>query len=106
MDGYYLIAALAVGLGLLGFVEPCSVGANVIFLGHLREKERNARLRETAKFALSRSMLPRLFGSGITVLGPSFSRRRSCSGYFSVSCTLRWAWPSLPTRGSAGGCSA
>lgn len=61
--------ALAFGLGLLGFVEPCSVGANGIFLGYLREKDRSTRLRETAKFALSRSVVLGLFGIGTALLG-------------------------------------
>ncbi|MDQ3362931.1 MAG: hypothetical protein M3534_14955 [Actinomycetota bacterium] len=70
MDGLYLLA-LAVGLGLLGFVEPCSIGANMVFLGHLREKDKGTRLRETAKFALSRSVVLGLFGLGIAFLGSS-----------------------------------
>ena len=70
MDGLYLLA-LAVGLGLLGFVEPCSIGANMVFLGHLREKRRGARLRETAKFALVRSAVLGLFGLGTALLGSS-----------------------------------
>jgi cytochrome c-type biogenesis protein len=61
--------ALAFGLGLLGFVEPCSVGANGIFLSYLREKDRASRLRETAKFALSRSAVLGLFGIGVALLG-------------------------------------
>jgi hypothetical protein len=38
--------ALAFGLGLLGFVAPCSLGANCIFLSYLREKDRAVRFRE------------------------------------------------------------
>ncbi len=68
MDAFYLLA-LAVGLGLLGFVEPCSIGANMVFLGHLREKAKGERLRETAKFALVRSAVLGLFGFGIAFLG-------------------------------------
>jgi len=70
MDGLYLLT-LAVGLGLLGFVEPCSIGANMVFLGHLREKGKGTRLRETAKFALSRSVVLGLFGLGIAFVGGS-----------------------------------
>ena len=70
MEVLYLLA-LAVGLGLLGFVEPCSVGANIVFLGHLRERGRGARLRETAKFALVRSAVLGLFGLGIAFAGSS-----------------------------------
>ncbi len=64
---YFL--ALAFGLGLLGFVEPCSVGAHGLFLGYLREKDRSERLKESAKFALSRSIVLGLFGLGIAFLG-------------------------------------
>jgi len=67
--GEFSFLALAFGLGLLGFVEPCSVGAHGIFLSHLREKGRDARLSETAKFALSRSLLLGLFGLGIASAG-------------------------------------
>ncbi len=70
MDALYLLA-LAVGLGLLGFVEPCSIGANMVFLDHLREKGRGERLRETAKFALVRSAVLGLFGLGIAFVGGS-----------------------------------
>lgn len=70
MDASYLLA-LAVGLGLLGFVEPCSIGANMVFLGHLREKAKGERLQETAKFALVRSAVLGLFGLGIAFLGSS-----------------------------------
>jgi len=64
---YFL--ALAFGLGLLGFVEPCSVGAHGIFLGYLQKKSRGARLRETVKFALVRSTALGIFGVGIALLG-------------------------------------
>jgi cytochrome c-type biogenesis protein len=63
------VLALAFGLGLLGFVEPCSVGANGIFLSYLREKDRATRLRETAKFTLSRSVVLGVFGIGVAVMG-------------------------------------
>jgi len=68
MNDFYFLA-LAFGLGLLGFVEPCSVGAHGIFLASLREKDRPVRLRETLKFALTRSAVLGLFGLGIAFLG-------------------------------------
>jgi cytochrome c-type biogenesis protein len=68
MEEPYLLA-LASGLGLLGFVEPCSLGTHGIFLASLREKGRSARVRETVKFALSRSLVLGLFGLGIAFLG-------------------------------------
>lgn len=63
------LLALAFGLGLLGFIEPCSIGANGIFLGSLREKDRRTRLLETIKFTLTRSLTLALFRLGIALLG-------------------------------------
>lgn len=63
------LLALAFGLGLLGFIEPCSIGANGIFLAHLREEDRTTRLIETSKFALSRSVILGLFGIGTALVG-------------------------------------
>jgi cytochrome c-type biogenesis protein len=61
--------ALAFGLGLLGFIEPCSIGANGIFLGYLQTKERSTRLFEILKFSLGRSAVLGLFGLSITFVG-------------------------------------
>ncbi len=61
--------ALAFGLGLLGFIEPCSIGANGIFLGYLQKKDRGSRIRETIRFALARAVILGLFGLSIAFLG-------------------------------------
>lgn len=61
--------ALAFGLGLLGFIEPCSIGANGIFLGYLQKKDRNFRIRETVRFALARAVILGLFGLSVAFLG-------------------------------------
>ncbi len=61
--------ALAFGLGLLGFIEPCSIGANGIFLGYLQKKDRSVRIRETVRFALGRSVILGLFGLSVAFLG-------------------------------------
>lgn len=63
------LLALALGLGLLGFIEPCSLGANGVFLSYLHNKSRNARLYETIKFTLVRSVVLGLFGLGLAFLG-------------------------------------
>lgn len=65
------LMALAFGLGLLGFIEPCSIGANGIFLGYLRLKDSRTRLFETVRFTLVRSAVLGLFGFGIALLGGS-----------------------------------
>lgn len=65
------LMALAFGLGLLGFIEPCSIGANGIFLRYLRQKGRRVKLFETIKFTLVRSAVLGLFGLGIALVGSS-----------------------------------
>jgi hypothetical protein len=35
-------AALPLGLGLLGFIEPCSVGSSMLFIKHLEGRYRPA----------------------------------------------------------------
>lgn len=70
MAEFYLLA-LAFGLGFLGFIEPCSLGAHGVFLGQLRDKNRDTRLRETLKFALTRSVVLGVFGLGVAFLGGS-----------------------------------
>lgn len=61
------VLALAFGPGFLRFAEPCSVGADGIF-SYLRHKDRARRLRETARFALSRAAVLGLFGTGVALL--------------------------------------
>jgi len=63
------LLALALGLGLLGFIEPCSMGANGVFLGYLRKKDRRTRFSETVRFTLVRSAVLGLFGLAIALLG-------------------------------------
>lgn len=63
------LLALAFGLGLLGFVEPCSLGAHGIFLGYLKEKDRRTRLLETLRFSLVRSVMLGLFGLAVAFVG-------------------------------------
>lgn len=67
--GELTLLALALGLGLLGFIEPCSLGANGVFLSYLRNKSRAARLSETIRFAMVRSVVLGLFGLGVALLG-------------------------------------
>lgn len=70
MEEFYPLA-LAFGLGLLGFIEPCSIGAHGVFLGQLEERGRAERLRETLKFSLTLSLVLGMFGLGIAFLGGS-----------------------------------
>lgn len=43
-----------IGLGLIGFLEPCSLGANAIFLGYVAPLSGWRRVSEALIFTLSR----------------------------------------------------
>ncbi|MFQ5693285.1 MAG: cytochrome c biogenesis CcdA family protein [Nitrospinota bacterium] len=65
---------IPIGLGLIGFVEPCSMGANLIFLTYLRERPAAGRLRHAMTFILSRSLFLGVLGAGVAWAGASFAR--------------------------------
>lgn len=94
--------ALAFGLGLLGFIEPCSIGANGIFLGYLQTKERSTRLFEILKFSLGRSAVLGLFGLGIAFVGSFIFSAQKGFWFFLGSCTWRSASSSSSTPDSGG----
>ncbi len=60
---------LPAALGLLGFVEPCSIGAHLIFLDTQTRRTRAHRLRATLVFAATRSLMAGIFGALASWLG-------------------------------------
>lgn len=60
---------LAFGLGLLGFVEPCTIGAHMLFLGSQRTRPMGQRLSAALIFLLARLAVMGGFGGMIVVLG-------------------------------------
>ncbi len=58
-----------IGLGLLGFLEPCSLGANAVFLGYIMPLSGRRRVAEALAFALSRGLLLGLLGAAAGAIG-------------------------------------
>lgn len=58
MTGFTLTAALLVpfGLGLLGFVEPCTIGSTLIFVKHIEGQDADRKLAEVGVFAATRAL--------------------------------------------------
>lgn len=63
---------LAVGRGLLGFEEPCSVGSHLLFVKYLESNSPRKRLLKTTIFTLTRAgfmaglgVLAALLGAGL-----------------------------------------
>ena len=57
------------GLGLLGFIEPCSLGANAIFLSYVGPLARWRRVMEALTFTLSRGVFLGLIGAAAGAVG-------------------------------------
>ena len=67
MEIYQLIL-VPIAFGLLGFVEPCSIGANILFLGYLQTRERSKFL-EAVKFTITRAIFLGLIGLAAGLMG-------------------------------------
>lgn len=66
------LVLLPVGLGLLGFVEPCSIGATLIMVKHIEDKSAAGKLAELGAFALTRAVVIGLLGVLAVVVGSAF----------------------------------
>ncbi|MBL4720676.1 MAG: sulfite exporter TauE/SafE family protein [Alphaproteobacteria bacterium] len=60
---------LPVGLGLLGFIEPCTIGAHLLFLETQNNRSQVQRLRAVLIFVAIRSLTAGLFGALIGLAG-------------------------------------
>ena len=60
---------LAFGLGLLGFVEPCTIGAHMLFLAGQRVRTMGQRIGAALVFLLARLVVMGGFGGLIVLLG-------------------------------------
>lgn len=69
MDLAYQTLLLAFGLGLLGFIEPCTIGAHMLFLGTQKNRPMGQRFAAAIVFLLARLVVMGGFGGMIVVLG-------------------------------------
>jgi cytochrome c-type biogenesis protein len=63
---------LPVGLGLFGFIEPCSLGATLVFVKAMEDHPAAAKIARTTIFALTRAALIGLLGLVATLVGSTF----------------------------------
>ena len=66
------LVAIPAGLGLIGFVEPCSIGSSLVFVKYLEGKSAAAKLVETTLFAVTRAAFIGLLGVLAVVIGSVF----------------------------------
>lgn len=66
------LVVLPIGLGLLGFVEPCSIGSSLLFIKYLERKSAAIKLAQVGMFTAVRAVFIGLLGMLAVVLGASF----------------------------------
>lgn len=65
------LVLLPVGLGLLGFIEPCTIGGHLLFLDTQNERRRREKIHALLTFVAARSLVTGLFGALVAFLGPN-----------------------------------
>ena len=60
------------GLGLLGFIEPCSIGASLLFLGYVEREPAPAKIAQAVVFTLVRAVFIGVLGIGAAIIGTAF----------------------------------
>jgi len=70
--GVFQLFVLPAGLGLLGFVEPCSIGSSLLFIKYLEDEAAAEKIRQTALFAATRAVFIGLLGIAAVAVGGGF----------------------------------
>jgi cytochrome c-type biogenesis protein len=63
---------LPIGLGLFGFVEPCSIGSTLLFIKLIEGKPAAVKVGQVATFAFTRAIFIGLLGAAAAVIGTVF----------------------------------
>ena len=70
--GLFQLVILPLGLGLLGFVEPCSIGSSLVFIKYVEGQSAAARIAQVGAFALTRALLIGALGALMALIGTIF----------------------------------
>lgn len=72
-DGQFVnLALLSIGLGLFGFVEPCTVGSSVLFIKYIEGRDRAAKIYQASIFMFTRAVFIGALGVGAALFGSLF----------------------------------
>lgn len=64
--------ALPIGLGLLAFIEPCAIGATLLFIKLVEGKPARVKLAQALSFMLTRGLFIGLLGASAAWVGSTF----------------------------------
>jgi cytochrome c-type biogenesis protein len=82
MDVLYSSIFLPFLFGLIGFVEPCSMGINVMFFSSIQKTDKRKRLLEIGAFTLTRALVLASLGLSVALIGNQLYLFQS--GFFKV----------------------
>ncbi|MCB4824217.1 MULTISPECIES: cytochrome c biogenesis protein CcdA [Roseicella] len=71
MDGISGVL-LPLGLGLLGFIEPCSIGSSLLFLQLVEGRPAATKVMQAVVFTLTRAVMVGLLGAAAALVGTAF----------------------------------
>jgi cytochrome c-type biogenesis protein len=63
---------LPLGLGLLGFIEPCSIGSSLLFLQAVEGRPAATKVMQAVVFTLTRAVVVGLLGAAAALAGTAF----------------------------------
>lgn len=72
MDGLAGLIALPIGLGLLGFIEPCTIGSSLLFLHYLDGRTPAEKAAQTLTFTAVRGLFMGVLGVVAVMVGAAF----------------------------------
>lgn len=72
MSAAWSLLVLPLLLGLVGFVEPCSVGSSLLFVKFIEARSAAAKIRATVVFTLTRALFLGSMGAGAALVGAAF----------------------------------
>lgn len=95
---------IPLGLGLIGFLEPCSLGANILFLNLLAKSTAGRRVRQALVFAATRSLFLGLLGGAAALAAQPLARAQAgyslflgglyiALGLASLAAVWKWTLP-------------
>jgi cytochrome c-type biogenesis protein len=83
---FYSMIILPFVFGLIGFVEPCSMGINIMFLSSINRTSSARRIKEIAIFMFVRALVLALLGLSVAFVGNKlFSLER---GFFIILASI------------------
>ena len=72
MELVWTLVLLPLALGLLGFIEPCSIGASLLFLKSVEGNPPAVKLMQVSVFTLTRALFIGILGAIAALVGTAF----------------------------------